>query len=129
MTDKKAFSFIEVLVSIVLLSIGLLALLKFDGFLKFDIEKSMDRHKVMMLSSGFNLEYLEGEKSLESVFKFGTLRDDEKKFLKDTKIEIEKVDEDDFLIYSDSENHYEMNIFTVKYSYEKGDVVFYKVIP
>ena len=41
MKTKKAFSFVEVLVSVILLFIGLLALLKFDGFIKKVIEKNL----------------------------------------------------------------------------------------
>lgn len=129
MITKSGFSFIEILVSVILLFIGLLALLKFDSFVKHDIEKNVNKHKILMLSSGYNLSSIEGTKSLDTLFKFPSLRDDEKKFLKETEIVVKKLHSDDFIVYSGGDFHYELEIQTMKYSNNDNEIIFYKVSP
>lgn len=129
MITKKAFSFIEVLVSVILLFIGLLALLKFDSFIKKDIEKSINKHKIMMISSGYNFSNIEGTKSLDTLYKFPALRNDEKKLLKETEVTIKKIDTDDFIVYSSGDYHYELEIQMMNYSSNNHEIVFYKVTP
>lgn len=127
-SSKKAFSFVEVLVAVVLLFIALMALLKFDAFVKSDIEKSIERQKVLMISSGINHSDEEGKIKLEQMFKFVKLREDEKRFLKDIEIEAKVLDEDNHLIYSDSNNLYEIDSQKIRYEYDKNSAVFYRLI-
>lgn len=127
MNAKRAFSFIEVLVSIVLLFIGLLALLKFDAFIKQDIEKSVKQHKVLMQSSGYNFSSRQGKQALSNMYEFPVLREDEKEALKDLEVHIEKLDSDDFLIYSDANFHYELQIETLRYEVNEQTILFYRV--
>ena len=125
--SKKAFTFIEVLVSVILLFIGLLALLKFDGFIKKDIEKSIKKHKVLMLSSAFNYSEDTRDSSLDKIFSFSNLRDDERELLKNTKVEIKRLKNEDFLIYDTGDKEYKIKVETMRYGVEDTNLIFYRV--
>jgi len=121
---RSGFSFIEVIVSVILVSIGILALLKFDAFGKRELEKTLDFHQDILLVSGAHfLDSPNKELKLSDIYKFERLRDDERKILDSHTISIETMDEEHIDLYSGYGEDFRAYIVTRKYMSKSEGIV------
>ena len=107
---RKAFSFIEVLVSIAILSFMGVALIKFNSFNKRSMEKSIITQESVLISSSMLFERkIDNNKEVElfDLVKFKSLDDEDRKFLKSIKLKQDREIEDKlFLGSTEKENLY-----------------------
>lgn len=100
---RNGFSFVEVLVSIMILALLGTALIKFNSFNKRVMEKNISSQENLLLSSAFMfLQEIENDKEIElyELVKFDKLDDEDMKFLKSIKLKATKEIEDEIFLPS-----------------------------
>lgn len=111
---RGGFTFIEILISVLIITIASTAIFKFNMFIKNKTEKELLLKETMALSSPF-FTTVKLDKTREySVFDFvvfGNLSDEERKVLKDTKIKISYEEKPTIELYNEGDvdvrlNHY-----------------------
>lgn len=121
---RRGFSFIEVIVSVVLVSIGILALLKFDAFGKRELEKTLSLHHDLLLVNGAHfLDSPSRELRLSDIYKFKRLRDDEKRLLESINVTIETLEEDHIDLYSGYGEEFRAYVYTRKYKTKSDGIL------
>lgn len=104
---RKAFSFAEVLISIAVLAFLGVALIKFNAFNKRVMERNILSERHLLLSS--NILYakeIDNEREVELIefSSLKTLHDDDREFLRDIKIKVNKEEGDKIFLGSTGEN-------------------------
>lgn len=118
---KKGFSFIEVLVSVVILSYLGMAILNFNSFNKRVMIDTINKQSLLLVSSP--LIYLNKkidtskEYILNDIIEFKNLHDDDRKFLKTIKVKGEKIYTDKLFLYNDGkqDKYIEYGNLNIKY--------------
>ncbi|NOQ31179.1 MAG: prepilin-type N-terminal cleavage/methylation domain-containing protein [Helicobacteraceae bacterium] len=109
--NKRGFTLIEVLISVLILFVTASALFRFNIFIKNQFEQDIESHKLIMLSSAVlgEKKYTKDTKYyLDTLVKLGNIHDDDMRFLKDNYLYIESTEEIPYFLYSDGETDYEI---------------------
>jgi len=118
---KKAFSFIEVLISIMVLAFLGTALIKFNSFNKRAMEHTIHTQEILLLSSAIvSQKKLDNNKkvTLFSITKFTNLTDEDRKFLKSIKLSIDKQTEEKLFLGDDGDKKLYLEYGDLKVSYK-----------
>jgi len=106
---RKAFSFVEVLISVVVLAMLGMTILRFNSFNKRAMERNLIFNKNILLSSPLIYlpkidTYKDQDKlySLADYTHFAKLNDNDRKFLESIKFKIVSKKEDKVYLYSDT---------------------------
>jgi len=121
---KKGFSFIEVLISVVILSFMGVAILNFNSFNKEAMRQYLKKQQLLLLSSPmlYNEKY-DNDKNykLFDLVKFINLSDEDSKFLKSIELKGEKNFVEKVFLYNDGKKDYyiERHTLSIEYNGEK----------
>jgi hypothetical protein len=125
---KSGFTFIEVLVSILLIFVFGSAVINLDAFIKDDIQKNTTKHALILSSSALlHSRKLDNKTNyrLYDFITFDQLDDDNMNFLKEFELSVDNIEHDPVKLYEEGDF-----TFTIEY-YEqvikKGDTG-YKVV-
>ena len=105
---RKGFSFVEVLISIAILSFLGLALIKFNSFNKRAMEYNILKQEAVLLSSVMLYESkIDNDKEVEllSLIKFKNLNDEDKKFLRSIILSRNEQEVDKLFLANDGEEN------------------------
>lgn len=121
---KKGFSFIEVLISVVILSFMGVAILNFNSFNKEAMRQYLKKQQLLLLSSPmlYNGKHKNDKTyKLFDLVKFINLSDDDSKFLKSIELKGEKNFEEKVFLYNDGVKDYniERHTLSIEYNGEK----------
>jgi len=117
---KKAFSFVEVLISVVILAFLGTAMFKFNSFNKRAMEKNLMMQDHIMLSSSllYNKDIDNNKKvNLLELTSFVNLHDDDRKFLKSIELSAKRNVTDKLFLYNDGkdDSYMEYGDLEIKY--------------
>ena len=118
---KKAFSFVEVLISVVILAFLGTAMIKFNSFNKRAMEKNILNQDHLLLSSALvykkNIDN-DKEITLLDLTTFVNLHDDDRKFLKSVKLSATREVYEKVFLYNDGKNDSYMEYGDLKIKYK-----------
>jgi len=118
---KKAFSFVEVIISVVILSYLGMAILKFNSFNKKAMYNYIGKQNTLLVSSPFLHigKNIDNDKSyrLYDLVTFEKLSDEDRSFLKDIELKGNRVSREKIYLYNDGKKDYflEYGDVTIKY--------------
>ncbi len=118
---REAFSFIEVIISVVILAFLGTAMLNFNSFNKRAMEKNiMMQDSILLTSSLIFVDKIDNDKevSLLELTSFKKLNDEDKKFLNSIEMSLEKEVIDKQFLYNDGNNSIYMDYgdLSIKYN-------------
>ena len=122
---KKAFSFVEVLISVVILAFLGTAMLKFNSFNKRAMEKNILMQDHLMLSSSliYKKDVDNNKKiTLLELTSFVNLHDDDRKFLKSIELSATRDISDKLFLYNDGKNDSYMEYGDLKIKYKNQTI-------
>ncbi len=122
---KKAFSFVEVLISVVILAFLGTAMLKFNSFNKRAMEKNILMQDHLMLSSSFIYKKdIDNNKKINllELTSFVNLHDDDRKFLKSIELTAQRDITDKLFLYNDGKDDSYMEYGDLKIKYKKQTI-------
>lgn len=113
LVKRKAFSLIEVIISVTILSFLGVAILNFNSFNKRAMENSLSKQQSVLISSPFLSVALESDDNKEyqiaELVEFSNLSDEDRKFLSNLSIRGRKVFYEKLFLYTDGEKDYFIN--------------------
>ncbi len=118
---RNAFSFVEVLVSIAILSFMGLALIKFNAFNKRAMERTLLKQENILLSSAMLFEKkTDDKKELEllELVDFAKLHDDDRKFLRSIELHATKTLDNELILGSTGEEELSIEYGTLAVTYK-----------
>lgn len=121
---RKGFGFVEVLVSIVILSMVGMALLKFNAFNKHIMQKNMQLFENSMIGSPLlylnNLEKYsaKGQVNLLDITNFQNLDDDDRRFLKTQNFTLFVQEGEKAFLFNDTAEDRYMQAYSVSIKYK-----------
>ena len=121
---RKGFGFVEVLVSIVILSMVGMALLKFNAFNKHIMQKNMQLFENSMICSPLlylnNLEKYsaKGQVNLLDITNFQNLDDDDRRFLKTQNFTLFVQEGEKAFLFNDTAEDRYMQAYSVSIKYK-----------
>jgi len=121
---RKGFGFVEVLVSIVILSMVGMALLKFNAFNKHIMQKNMQLFENSMICSPLlylnNLEKYsaKGQVNLLDITNFQNLDDDDRRFLKTQNFTLFVQEGEKAFLFNDTTEDRYMQAYSVSIKYK-----------
>ena len=118
----RAFSFIEVLISIVILAFLGTAMIKFNSFNKRAMEKNILKQDNILLSSSlvYNKDIDNNKKiNLLELTTFTNLHDDDRKFLKSIELSANRDITDKLFLYNDGKKDSYMEYGELKITYKE----------
>jgi len=128
---KKGFSFIEVLISVVILSFMGVAIVNFNNFNKEAMRLYLQKQQLLLLSSAmlYN-EKLENDKTyqLSDIVKFVNLSDEDNKLLKSIELKGEKNFQEKVFLYNDGQKDYYIEMHTLSLEYKGEKFIPYLVL-
>ena len=122
---KGAFSFIEVIVSVVILSYLGVAILNFNSFNKNAMYNNIEKQSGLLIATPllYNDKKMDKNKeySLNDLVTFKNLSDDDRRFLKNIKLQSNKKIEDKVFLYNDGKKDFflEYGNIAIKYKDNK----------
>ncbi len=122
---KGAFSFIEVIISVMILSYLGVAVLNFNSFNKSAMFHNIEKQNSLLISSAMlhNNTKIENGKtySLNDIVTFKKLSDEDRKFLKDIKLQVDKKVDEKLFLYNDGKKDFfiEYGDINIKYKENK----------
>ena len=125
---KKAFSFIEVIISAVILSFMGVAILNFNSFNKRAMEDNLNKQNTLLLSSAFL--YIDKEIDNDKIYKlfdlvtFNNLNDDDNKFLKSIELKGKQNLNEKIFLYTDGKDDFYIDYGSTQIQYKN-----YKSLP
>ena len=118
---RNGFSFVEVLVSVAILSFMGLTLIKFNSFNKRAMERNIIKQENILLSSAmlFEKETQNNKKiKLFDITSFTKLHDDDRKFLKSIELDAIKTLDDKLILGSTDEEELNIEYGSLKIRYK-----------
>jgi len=118
---RSAFSFIEVLVSVMVLAFLGTALIKFNSFNKRAMERNILSQKTILLSSAIlSQKKLDNKKEVDllSITTFKNLSNKDREFLKSITLSIDKEIEDKMFLASDGKKDLYLEYGNLKVKYK-----------
>jgi len=118
---RNAFSFVEVLISIMVLAYLGTALIKFNSFNKRAMESTIHSQAIILLSSPvLSQKKLDNKKEVDllSITAFKNLTDEDRKFLKSIKLSINKETEDKIFLADDGKEKLYLEYGDLKVKYK-----------
>ncbi|MBL0707963.1 MAG: hypothetical protein JJW00_02850 [Sulfurimonas sp.] len=118
---RNAFSFVEVIVSIAILSYMGLALLKFNAFNRHAMERNIIKQKNILLTSSILFEKDMDKHDKGTLFELTTfvkLHDDDTAFLKSIKLESVKTLDDKLILGNTGKEEFSMEYGMISVVYE-----------
>ena len=118
---RSGFSFIEVLISIMVLAFLGTALIKFNSFNKRAMEHNIHSQEIILLSSSIlSQKKLDNKKEVDllSMTTFKNLTDKDRKFLKSIKLSIDKKLEDKIFLANDGKEKLYLEYGDLKVKYK-----------
>ena len=125
---KKAFSFIEVIISAVILSFMGVAILNFNSFNKRAMEDNINKQNTLLLSSAFL--YMDKDVDTDKSYKlydlvaFNNLSDDDNKFLKNIELKGKQNLNEKIFLYTDGKDDFYIDYGSTLINYKD-----YKPLP
>ncbi len=118
---KKAFSFVEVIISVVILSFMGMAILNFNSFNKKAMQFHLEKQDNLLISSAL-LHYDKIDEkgktyTLFDLVTFNNLDDDDRTFLNNIEITTTKVLEERMFLYTDGKKEYYINYGNINIKY------------
>lgn len=101
--NRRGFTLIEVLISVLILFVSGSALFKFNSFIKSQFEKDIERHKLALVSSIVSGEkkYSKNKKyTFDALVKFDKIHTDDAIFLKNNFFYIESTEETPYFLFT-----------------------------
>ncbi len=119
---KSAFSFVEVIISVVILSFVGMALLNFNSFNKTAMFNNINMQDTLLISTPFMFQEGSIDKTkdykLSDMISFKDLSDDDNKFLKSITFKAKKNIDEKLFLYNDGKKDYFIEYGTM-YTYYK----------
>ncbi|WP_373035043.1 hypothetical protein [Sulfurimonas sp.] len=118
---RNAFSFIEVLISVMVLAFLGTALIKFNSFNKRAMERNIHSQEIILLSSAIlSRENLDNEKEMDllSLTEFKNLTNEDREFLKSITLSINKEIEDKIFLADDGNEKLYLEYGDLKVKYK-----------
>jgi Tfp pilus assembly protein PilE len=124
---KKGFSFVEVIISVMILSFMGVAILNFNSFNKKAMTTHIDKQKTILISSPmlYLKDTIESTKTykLSELITFNNLSDEDRSFLKNIEFKATQEDIEKVFLYTDGDKEYyiEYGYKNIKYN-EKNHI-------
>ncbi|MDA3909705.1 MAG: hypothetical protein PF437_11520 [Sulfurimonas sp.] len=118
---RNAFSFVEVLVSVMVLAFLGTALIKFNSFNKRSMERNILSQELILLSSPIlSQKKLDNEKEIDllSITAFKNLTNEDRDFLQSIKLSIDKEIEDKIFLADDGKEKLYLEYGDLKVKYK-----------
>ena len=119
---KSAFSFVEVIISVVILSFVGMALLNFNSFNKTAMFNNINLQDTLLISTPFMFHEGDVDRSknykLSDMVSFKNLSDDDNRFLKSITLKAKKQIDEKLFLYNDGKKDYFIEYGTM-YTYYK----------
>lgn len=119
---KSAFSFIEVIISVVILSYLGVALLNFNSFNKSAMEQNIGKQNTLFVSTPllYTSKEIKNDKknSIYDFVSFKNLTDEDSLFLKSIEVKREKSLEDKLFLYTDGKKDHYLHYANTKVTYK-----------
>ncbi len=122
---KSAFSFIEVIISVVILSYLGVAILNFNSFNKNAMFKNIKKQNTLLLTSPILTlkDKIDNAKvyKLNNLVTFKNLSDEDRNFLKSIEIKAKKRLKDKLFLYNDGKKDFFVEYGSFSISYKEND--------
>jgi len=119
---RNAFSFVEVLASLAILSFMGMALIKFNAFNKRAMERNLLKQESILLTNGILYEKeIDNDKVIElfDLYKFNKLHDDDREFLQSIELKASKEIDDRLYLANTSEEELSIEYGTLSISFKE----------
>jgi prepilin-type N-terminal cleavage/methylation domain-containing protein len=121
---KKGFSFIEVIISVVILSYLGMAILNFNSFNKKAMYNNIEKQNTLLIASPFLYikNAIDSDKSykLYDFVSFKNLSDEDSRFLKSIELKGKKTFKEKIFLYNDGKKDYFINYGDISIKYKKN---------
>ena len=129
---KSAFSFIEVIISVVILSYLGVAILNFNSFNKKAMFKNIKKQNTLLLTSPILTlkDKIDNAKvyKLNNLVTFKNLSDEDRNFLKGIEIKAKKRLKDKLFLYNDGKKDFFVEYGSFSISYKENDPLLFMYI-